>query len=166
MTIYISNAFALSMTPDGGTIRVKPVNLPSIAKRLSKPVSIVGHADTARVFSDLLGIEIAQNRQSITLTDTDILYVGQLVGGRLPEGATTLPDDFEIRWLCVRLDAEPKPMERTWTKNSSSIYGALDRAADQVADLVNGDVTLMQDAWGNPHWEINGNGFFGHFWDD
>ena len=166
MTTYISNAFSLAMIPDGGTVRVKKVNLPAIAQRLVNPVSIVGHADTAQVFTSLLGIDVSANRQSITLTDKDILYVGQLIGGRLPEGATKLPEGFEIIWMCVRIDAHPQPLERWWTKSGSSVYGAIDRAADAVAELVNGTVEIYQDPWGNPHWEITGPGFSGSFWDD
>ena len=166
MTTYIGNAFALSMIPDGGTIRVKKVNLPSIAHKLIHPVSIVGHADTARVFSGLLGIDITINRQAITLTEKDTLYVGQLIGGRLPEGATHLPEGFEIVWMCVRVDGKPQPLKRWWAKGGSSVYGAIDRAADAVADLVNGTVEIHQDPWGNPHWEVTGIGFSGSFWDD
>lgn len=33
----------------------------------------------------------------------DTLYVGQVVGGRLPEGATTLPDGFEIKFIRVEI---------------------------------------------------------------
>jgi len=166
MKTYISNAFSLQMVAGNATIRTKKVNLPAIARRLINPVSVVGHADTARVFEALLGIPIAQNRQSITLTDKDTLYIGQISGGRLPEGATTLPKNFKITWLCVRLDAEPKPLERHWIKGDGSIYGSIDSAAENVAKMVGGEVSLMGDTWGNPHWEINAPGFSGHLWDD
>ena len=166
MTTYISNSFALSMIPDGAIIRTKVVNLPLIARKLSNPRSVVGHADTARVFSSLLGIPIAHNRETISLTPTDRLYVGQLIGGRLPEGATTLPEGFQIKWICVSIDTDPTPMIRHWAKGDSSIYGSIDRVADQVANLVDGEVSLMQDSWGNPHWEIKALGFYGCFHDD
>ena len=166
MTAYISNAFALSMVPEGATIRTKVVDLPSIAKRLNNTVSVVGHADTAKVFESLLGIPIAHNRVTINLTDKDTLYVGQLIGGRLPEGVITLPKGFAIKWICVRIDADSKPLEAWWTRGGSSVYGAIDRAAEEVANLVNGKVTLNQDPWGNPHWEVNGHGFYGNLWDD
>ncbi|HDO36669.1 MAG TPA: DUF1874 domain-containing protein [Nitrospirae bacterium] len=104
MTIYISNAFSLSMVPERAIIRTRPVNLPAIARKLGNPVSIVGHADTAAVFSAILGIPIANNRVSISLIPTDTLYVGQLTGGRLPEGATSLPEGFEIRWILVTIE--------------------------------------------------------------
>ena len=167
MTTYIANAFALSMVPDGVKIITRTVNLPSVAKKLSKPVSVVGHADTAKVFSNLLGIEIVQNRVSISLTDKDTLYVGQVMGGRLAEGSTTLPEGVSIKWICVQIDPVPVPIERHWTKNGSSVYGSIDKAAESVAEMFQGgSVQIMQDAWGNPHWEIKAIGFYGHLWDE
>lgn len=161
MTTYICNAFALSMVPDGATVRTRPVNLPGIAHKIGNPVSVVGHADTARVFEQLLGIPVAHNRMTISIGPTDNLYVGQLVGGRLPEGATELPDGFQIKWVLVTIDAEPKPLERTWTKGGGSIYDSLETQADKVAAVVGGKVSLMQDAWGNPHFDIEAPGFWG-----
>ena len=122
MTAYISNAFALSMVPDGATIRTRPVDLPAIAHKFSSPVSVVGHADTAAVFADMLGIPIAHNRATITLTAKDTLYVGQLVGGRLPEGVTALPEGFRIKWICVSIDADP-PRHCCTICGGPGIYG-------------------------------------------
>lgn len=59
--------------------------------------SIVGHEDTANV----LGVPM--NRENITLDDDDVLLVAQLNGGRLPEGATTLPDGFSFTYYIVRI---------------------------------------------------------------
>lgn len=60
-------------------------------------VSVVGHPDTARVLG------VAFNRTSIHLHKGDILYVAQLRGGRLPEGATTLPDGFTFSYEKVTI---------------------------------------------------------------
>jgi hypothetical protein len=166
MTTFISNAFALSMIPDSATIRTRVVNLPAIAHKLANPVSIVGHADTAALFESMLGIPIAHNRATVTLTTKDQLYVGQMTGGRLPEGATTLPEGYEIKWICVTIDADPTPMERHWVKGGGSIYGAIDRQADEIAALVGGKVVLNADQWGNPHWDIEFNGGFATLHDD
>lgn len=166
MTVYISNAFALSMVTDGATIRTRVVDLPAVARKLNNPVSVVGHADTARVFEAMLGIPVAHNRATISITPADTLYVGQLVGGRLPEGATTLPDGFEIKWVCVQIDADPQPIKVWWTRGGGSIYGAIDRRADEIAAMVGGKVALVGDAWGNPHWEIEGPGFHGSLHDN
>lgn len=66
-------------------------NIKNIAK------SVVGHEDTANI----LGVEF--NRESITLNKGDVLYVAQIVGGRLPEGATTLPEGFSFKYLKVAI---------------------------------------------------------------
>ena len=116
MTIYISNAFSLSMldraTQEAETLgritkkaRVpRPVDYPRswlAIHRRDKVVSAVGHADVAAIYSAALGIEITANRVSIKLTPKDELLVGQYVGPRLPEGATALPDGSTIEWWSV-----------------------------------------------------------------
>lgn len=60
-------------------------------------VSVIGHEDTAKV------LEVAYNRVSISLQPGDVLYVAQLVGGRLPEGSTTLPKGFKFEFFKVEL---------------------------------------------------------------
>lgn len=58
-------------------------------------VSAVGHPDTAAV----LGVQ--PNRINVSLNKGDVAYVAQLVGGRLPEGATTLPEGFKFKYFKV-----------------------------------------------------------------
>lgn len=70
-------------------------------------VSAVGHADTAALFSALLGRPVEHARVNVTLHDDDVLLVGQITGGRLPEGATTLPDGVRILWLAVTVQDLP-----------------------------------------------------------
>jgi len=77
---------------EDSVLRVSPVaSIPADA------VSCVGHADTAAVLG------VACNRVSISLDKGDELYVAQLVGGRLPEGSTTLPDGFHFNFVKVTL---------------------------------------------------------------
>lgn len=66
-----------------------------------KIVSAVGHADTARIFSEILGREITPNRVSVTLGYGVDALIGQYVGPRLPEGATELPEGARIEWWAV-----------------------------------------------------------------
>ena len=54
--------------------------------------SAVGHADTARILSSILGKEIPTNRVTITLNPGDSAIVAQYIGPRLQEGATQLPE--------------------------------------------------------------------------
>lgn len=98
---YLSNAFSLQMLDGYPAVpiveHVAAIDIPDDV------VSCVGHADTANVLSEILGTEVACNRQSIRLTKDDILYVAQVIGGRLPDGATTLPDGVKIVFLKIRV---------------------------------------------------------------
>ena len=88
--MWLLNAFSLQMLEEfPASVEFEEVQaLPK--KGL---VSAVGHADTARV----LGVEF--NRQSVKLQKGNVFYVAQLQGGRLPEGATSLPEGFSFRYL-------------------------------------------------------------------
>lgn len=66
--------------------------------------SCVGHADTAAVFSSVLGIPVTVNRETLTLKPGNSAVLGQYSGPRMPEGTTTLPEGATIRWLLVRVN--------------------------------------------------------------
>ncbi len=90
--MYLGNAFSLQMIKTPANIQVTEVNeLPN------NLISVVGHADTAKI----LGVEM--NRVSITLNTGDIIYVAQLIGGRLPEGVTELPEGFKFKYMKVEI---------------------------------------------------------------
>ena len=96
--VYLGNAFSLQMVADNAIIckvEVSPEQVPVNAE------SIIGHKDTAAVVSTILGREVPCNRESVMLTDNDVLYVAQVVGGRLPEGATTIPSGMEIKFYRI-----------------------------------------------------------------
>ena len=96
MTKYLSNAFSLQML----SIFPTTLNISECSKKEAlalSNVSVIGHSDTAAV----LGVKF--NRVSLTLQPGDILYVAQLQGGRLPEGATTLPAGFSFKYLKITL---------------------------------------------------------------
>lgn len=63
--------------------------------------SCVGHADTAALFSSLLGISVATNRATVFLGKGEMAVVGQYRGPRLSEGVTTLPDGATVEWFLV-----------------------------------------------------------------
>ena len=103
--IYISNAFSLQMlnTAKKCKVTVTPVDadvIDTVSGMIAegKAVSAIGHEDTAR----LLGLPF--NRTSVRLTPSDVLYVVQVIGGRLPEGCTTLPEGVEFRYLRVEIE--------------------------------------------------------------
>ena len=106
--IYLSNAFSLSMlgsedTKNGVYLYFEEVTPVFVKTWLEKNewVSCVGHPDTARLLSGILGIEIPTNRVSVSLNHSDFIFVAQYAGPRLPEGATTLPEGAQIKFVKV-----------------------------------------------------------------
>lgn len=103
--IYLANAFSLSMLPSAGPVRLSviPTTNEFVGARLEENpwTSAVGHAQTAALFTEELGIEVPTNRIAVTLTNADRLFVGQYTGPRLPEGSTSLPEGAAIRWFLI-----------------------------------------------------------------
>lgn len=96
MKKYIGNAFSLQMIKDFPC----KVNIEETSKDealATSNESVVGHPDTAKV----LGVKF--NRVSVSLDKGDVLYVAQIIGGRLPEGCTTLPEGFKMNFLKVTI---------------------------------------------------------------
>ena len=88
--MYLLNAFSLQMVDTPCEISISEVNaLPDGLE------SAIGHQDTANV----LGVPM--NRVNVHLSKGDTAYIAQLVGGRLPEGTTTLPKGFSFKYLKV-----------------------------------------------------------------
>ena len=101
--MYICNAFSLQMLPStGGNVTVSPITKEGV--RALKLVSAIGHADTSAVVSDLLDIALPANRVSLKLQPGDAVIVAQIQGGRLPEGATTLPSGIVIKFFKVDIN--------------------------------------------------------------
>ena len=103
MAQFLTNAFSLQMVHlSNYTLHVTEVQPEEIPTTVA---SCVGHEDTARVLSDMLGFEVPQQRINLCLGTKDELFVAQLQGGRLPEGATTLPDGFTFRFFRITVTA-------------------------------------------------------------
>jgi len=86
MTVYISNAFSLSMLTGPATIKVFEVTVFDVKDIIKDGfVSAIGHEATAKIISTQLGVQVPVNRISIKLTSGDVLVVYQLLT-RLPEG--------------------------------------------------------------------------------
>lgn len=112
--LLITNAFSLSMLGDtslwmDGRLAIRRLSENEARQLLSvctkagyRVVSGVGHSDTARIFSGILGTEVPMNRINIDLSGLDLLLVGQYNGPRLPEGTTELPPGATIRWFTVQ----------------------------------------------------------------
>jgi len=90
-TNYLSNAFSLQMLKSTNAI----IETNEVSNFPDNCISAIGHQDTA----NLLGVSM--NRISLSLDESDSLYVAQLMGGRLPEGATKLPDGFNFKIIQI-----------------------------------------------------------------
>jgi hypothetical protein len=106
--MVVTNAISLNMIPpdvQSGGIIFRHITLDE-ARRLVRTadtiVSAIGHADTARVIGQQLGIELLPDRRNVVLGD-ELMLVCQYVGPRLPEGATELPSGARIEYFLVRL---------------------------------------------------------------
>lgn len=88
---YLLNAFSLQMLSSFPA----SVVITEIKELPAGLISAIGHADTARVLG------VAMNRVNVSLAKGDVCYVAQLQGGRLPEGATELPEGFSFKYLKV-----------------------------------------------------------------
>ena len=96
--IFLANSFSLQMiTRFPSDYKVDELTKEKFDYYKQHAVSYIGHRDIA----NLLGVEY--NRESLKLREGDALLVAQVVGGRLPEGATTLPHDVSIRYFCVHM---------------------------------------------------------------
>ena len=109
MQKLIGNAFSMGMLDcfSQGEVSVKCRLLSDEEARAwvseNTPASCVGHADTAALFTNLLGQQVACARVSASLAQGDQLLVGQLTGPRLPEGAVSLPEGARIRWILTEV---------------------------------------------------------------
>lgn len=98
----ITNAFSLNMIATFPVaVTVEEISVEQARVLAADAESVVGHADTAAVFSDVLGLEVPANRATVSLVKGDRLLVGQYRGPRLPEGASQLPEGATIQWLTV-----------------------------------------------------------------
>lgn len=110
--IYLSNAFSLTMIPQGGgVVEVKDLETKKVSRILADEfTSAIGHQDTANVVSSLLGIKIPVNRINVSLTSKDTLIVAQYIGPRLAEGTTVLPDGARVEFKHILI--------RNWKEQS------------------------------------------------
>jgi len=101
--MLLMNAFSLNMlTAHPAVIETRPVSLEEARRLVADGFeSAVGHADTAAIFSGLLGVPVPMERRTVQLAPGETALVGQYSGPRLPEGATTLPPGATITWLLV-----------------------------------------------------------------
>ena len=101
---YLVNAFSLQMVRGHALVDIAPCTLEDVKTSLAANefTLSIGHADTAAVVAALIGRrpEELYNRAHLEVKTDDVLYVAQVVGGRLPEGCVELPPGTRLE--CVR----------------------------------------------------------------
>ena len=100
MKKYLVNAFSIQMLKKGGLVKFEEIDTTEVPADV---VSAVGHADTANVLTNMLGFPVSMNRINVILDENTELYVAQLIGRRLPEGSTTLPEGFTFKFYRVTM---------------------------------------------------------------
>ena len=90
---FLLNDFSLQMIDVPASVKFEEVE--SLPEGLT---SAIGHADTAAV----LGVPM--NRINVKLNSGDVAFIAQLVGGRLPEGSTSLPEGFKFKFIKVTIE--------------------------------------------------------------
>lgn len=103
-TVFLTNAFSINMlsNPDGCSVNFNAIDPQDVASMSF--TSAVGHADTAAVIGNILGVSVPMNRATVTLNRGDKVVIAQLHGTRLPEGATQLPDGASIKFWLVSVN--------------------------------------------------------------
>jgi hypothetical protein len=100
---FLVNAFSIQMINSVANpvlVKFEEIKAADIPRDV---VSAVGHADTAAVLTNILGFEVPMNRTSVFLDEFTEIFVAQLVGGRLPEGVTELPEGFRFKFFRVTI---------------------------------------------------------------
>ncbi len=105
MRTLLLNAFSLGMLghADHAHLEVLRLSLEQARQWAEGAESYVGHATTAALFEAQLGIPVPVRREAVTLDEHSRTLVGQYIGPRLAEGATTLPEGAVIRWYGLKL---------------------------------------------------------------
>ena len=104
MTVYIANAFSLSMITPPSTLSVIEASEDNVKRIVASGfTSVIGHEATAKIVSSRLGVSVQVNRVSIQLRPADLLVVFQLLT-RLPEGKILSEEEMrsvQAKWYVV-----------------------------------------------------------------
>lgn len=106
--VYLINAFSVNQLATFPVrVHIEHLNIHEAKGLVDKGFSsAVGHADTAALFSDQLGVTVTCNRCSISLRPGDRALLGQYRGARLPLGASSLPTGCTIEWFLIRISSD------------------------------------------------------------
>ena len=105
--LIFGSTFSLQMIPrENCSVNVEWITPEEVNDLLDNNewLCTVGHESTAMILNKLLGREdIFMNRIRSSMGYDDTLLVGQLIGQRLPEGCTELPEGIEFTFVRVTL---------------------------------------------------------------
>ena len=103
--LFVANAFSFNMFENVPEVLVqKELDVDGVKELLRHELafeSVVGHADTASILTNMLDTEIKFNRVSNNFGYEDQILVAQYIGPRLPEGAVSLPEGSKIKFILV-----------------------------------------------------------------
>jgi len=104
MTIYIANAFSLSMLTPPTTVKVTEASEDEVRRIVAQGfISAIGHEATAKIVTSRIGVSVQVNRIAIQLKAGDVLVVFQLLK-RLEEGKVLSEDEMKqvaAKWYLV-----------------------------------------------------------------
>ncbi len=105
-SLILLNAFSVNMLMEfPALVRIQRMTLEEARAEIVRGfTSAVGHASTAEIFSELLGVPIPYCRCDVTLLPGDRALLGQYRGPRLPEGITRLPPGATVDWFWITLE--------------------------------------------------------------
>ena len=109
MTVYLANAFSLSMITPPTTISVIEASEDNVKRVIASGfTSVIGHEATAKIVSSRIGTSVQVNRVSVQLRPGDLLVVFQLLT-RLPEGKVLTEDEMkqvQAKWYVVSVSTQ------------------------------------------------------------
>ena len=109
--LYLTNSFSLNMLDlsnrDEVVIKVQKISEEMVKEILSKQdfVSAIGHESTAKLITEILGIQVPANRIQIKVKKGDKIVVLQLLQ-RLPEGKVLNEQELQQipkQWFLVSI---------------------------------------------------------------
>ncbi len=93
--VYLTNAFSAGMLLTPAIVEFREMTLEQVKRLLSMGfVSAVGHASTASLLTQLLGLEVQTNRVNVQLKFMDRAVIFQLQS-RLEEGKVLTEDELK-----------------------------------------------------------------------
>lgn len=109
--IILANAFSIQMLDTNilNKVSFMPLSVDDVRDTISVAqadnvfINAVGHADTMNILNNMLGTILTANRVNVKLDENTTIIVAQVIGGRLPEGCTSLPEGTQIRFIEVEM---------------------------------------------------------------